>query len=276
MELVHGNQLSFEDVGLKHRGSGLAFKHLFLGQENTPENYMFSLVRQGEFYSPIHRHNFDQFRFAYRGDVSLAPDVLLREGELSYHPEAVHYGPQKDSVGERDVLVLQFGGTSGQGYLSFAQMKEGQDDLRKQGYFEGGNFYSAEGADPIDGYQAIWEHICGKPLKYPEPRYDSIIVSKANNYEWIPSEDLDADVKTMGVFTERQTRADLIKIKAGKPGQVRGQNAVQLLFVLKGQGRANGDAVEAESAIRLPPSTGVEVSSESEMKLIRFVLPVLN
>lgn len=276
MELAYGHDLSFEDAGLKHRGSGLAFKHLFLGEENTPGNYLFSLVRQGEFYSPIHRHNFDQFRFAYHGDVSLAPDVLLREGELSYHPEAVYYGPQKDTVGERDVLVLQFGGTSGQGYLSFAQLKEGQDDLRKGGHFEGGKFYPAKGGEPIDGHQAIWEHISGKPLKFPEPRYHSIIIAKPQSCEWVESKELGADVKTMGVFTERQTRADLIRVKANTPTKLPGQDAVQLLFVLKGQGKANESAVQAETAIRLSPSTGVDLSSDSELELIRFVLPVLN
>ncbi|KAJ5232703.1 hypothetical protein N7468_005659 [Penicillium chermesinum] len=276
MELVHGNQLSYEDVGLTHRGSGIAFKHLFLGPENTPGNYLLSISRQQVFHSPIHRHNFDQFRFAYRGDVSISPDVILREGELCYHPEGVYYGPQNDTEGERNVLILQFGGTSGQGYLSFAQMKEGHDDLKKHGHFEGGKFYSAAGGEPVDGYEAIWRHTSGRSLSYPEPRYHSIIVSKPKNYQWVRSEGINADVKTMGVFTERETRADLIRVKANAPAKLAGQDAVQLLFVLTGKGKANEDAVETESAIRLLPSIGVELSSDSELILVRFVLPTLH
>jgi hypothetical protein len=34
MELVHGKALSYDDVQLKHRGSGLVFKDLFFGDEN--------------------------------------------------------------------------------------------------------------------------------------------------------------------------------------------------------------------------------------------------
>ncbi|KAJ6097511.1 hypothetical protein N7499_001885 [Penicillium canescens] len=131
MDIGHGKELQYEELGLKHRGSGLAFKYLFLGEENTPENYLFSISRQGAFYSPVHRHTFDQFRYAYRGDVSIAPD-LLHEGELCYHPEGVFYGPQLDEGGQCDVLVLQFGGASGKGYLSFAQIAKGQEKLKEQ------------------------------------------------------------------------------------------------------------------------------------------------
>ncbi|KAJ5137075.1 hypothetical protein N7448_005629 [Penicillium atrosanguineum] len=276
MDIVHGKDLHYEELGLKHRGSGLAFKHLFLGEENTPENYLFSIARQGAFYSPIHRHTFDQFRYAYRGDVSIAPDLLLREGELCYHPEGVSYGPQLDEGGERDVLVLQFGGTSGKGYLSFAQIAEGQEKLKEDGRFEKGKFHPAGGGESKDSYEALWESYSGHPLEYPAARYHSVIVSKPDNYSWVPSDGSgNAFARTLGIFTERQTKADMIKIGAqGKIG-IDEQNAIQLLFVLKGQGRANGTSLEIESAVRLMPDTGVSLSSEYGMELLRFVLPIL-
>jgi hypothetical protein len=277
MDIVHGKELQFEELGLKHRGSGLAFKHLFLGEEDTPENYLFSIARQGTFYSPIHRHTFDQFRYAYRGDVSIAPDLLLREGELCYHPEGVHYGPQNDEGGERDVLVLQFGGASGLGYLSFAQIAKGQEKLLEEGgRFDKGKYYPADGGEPKDSYEALWETYSGRPLEYPAARYHSVIVSKAENYSWMPTGgQSNSFTRTLGIFTERQTKVDMIKI--GAPGKIEidEKNAIQLLFVLKGQGKANGTSLKVESAVRLLPGTRVLLSSEDGMELLRFVLPIL-
>jgi hypothetical protein len=276
MDIVHGKELHYEELGLKHRGSGLAFKHLFLGEENIPENYLFSIARQGAFYSPIHRHTFDQFRYAYRGDVSIAPDLLLLEGELCYHPEGVFYGPQLDEGGERDVLVLQFGGASGKGYLSFAQIAEGKEKLKEQGRFEKGKYHPAGGGEPKDSYEALWESYSGHPLEYPAARYHSVIVSKPDNYSWVPSGGPSNVFKrTLGVFTERQTKADMIKIGAQGKIEIGEQNAIQLLFVLKGQGKANGASLEIESAVGLSPETGVLLFSESGMGMPRFVLPIL-
>ncbi|KAJ6070381.1 hypothetical protein N7467_011700 [Penicillium canescens] len=77
MDIVHGKELHYEELGLKHRGSGLAFKHLFLGEENTPENYLFSIARQGAFYSPIYRHTFDQFWGRANASLQLGTVYLI-------------------------------------------------------------------------------------------------------------------------------------------------------------------------------------------------------
>ena len=188
--------------------------------------------------------------------MSIAPDLLLHEGELCYHPEGVFYGPQLDEGGERDVLVLQFGGASGKGYLSFAQIAEGQEKLKEQGRFEKGKYHPAGGGEPKDSYEALWESYSGHPLEYPAARYHSVIVSKPDNFSWVPSGGTsNVFTRTLGVFTERQTKADMIKIGAQGKIEIGEQNAIQLLFVLKGQGKANGALLEMESAVRLSPET---------------------
>ena len=47
--------------------------------------------------------------------------MTIKEGDVCYHPEGVEYGPQNDEEDGTDhiLLILQFGGTSGQGYLSY-------------------------------------------------------------------------------------------------------------------------------------------------------------
>ncbi|CRG83413.1 hypothetical protein PISL3812_00764 [Talaromyces islandicus] len=290
MDIVHGTSAAFIPPPLKHRGDGLAFKDVFYGDKGTPENYYLSLVRQGTFFSPRHKHNFDQFRYAVRNNVSIGPDMLLHEGELSYHPEAVHYGPQHDEDGERDVLVLQFGGASGQGYLTFDQLAEAQAALKEKGRFEGGKYY-ADGnasAEAKDGYEALWEHCNGRPLVYPAGRYHDPIIIRPKAFSWKPIKPGEKGVlyKNLGVFSERETRVQTVRIEAGGKWQVEAENAIQLLYVLRGEGNASlseeqtspsSEAIKFESAIRLKPgSDSVVFWTDSEVEFLHFVLPMLS
>lgn len=289
MDITQGASLEFIPPPVKHRGNGLKFKDLFRGDEGTPENYYFSVVRQRDFYSPRHKHNFDQFRYALRNTVSISPDVILSEGELAYHPEGVHYGPQRDDDGkDRDVLVLQFGGTSGQGYISFDQLAQTQAQLKERGRFEGGKYYSE--VDRIhgkDGFEATWEHHNGRPLVYPLPRFDNPIIVKPQNFGWKPyaSSSVDEGVfyKNLGTFTERETRVQVLRIDAGKTWRLDAQNSIQLLYVLRGQGsvttqseKDSSETVQVESAIRLKPeSEGILLHATSGMEILHFILPML-
>lgn len=284
MEIIHGKDLPFSDLSLKHRNNGLAFKNLFIGQENTPENHLFALVRSVGFYSPRHKHNFDQFRYAYKGDISISPDKNAAEGELVYHPEGVCYGPQKDSEGERIVLILQFGGTSGQGFLSYRQLEEGQKELAQLGHFEGGKYYrkgSQEGDEPQDGYEALWEMFNGRRLVYPPGRYKDPIFMSPINYAWRPADNLAniegvAFKKSLGVFTERETRAEMIKIKKLGQFSIASANAIRLLFVASGTGEVEGQPWEEESAIRISPGKEIVLSASQDAEILMFTLPLLN
>lgn len=284
MEIVHGKDLTFSDISLKHRNKGLAFKNLFVGQENTPENHLLALVRSIGFYSPRHKHNFDQFRYAYKGDISISPDKNAFQGELVYHPEGVHYGPQKDSDGERVVLILQFGGTSGQGFLSYRQLEEGQKELAQLGHFEGGKFYRngrQEVDEPQDGYEALWEKFNGRQLVYPPGRYKDPIIMSPVNYAWRPANNLaNTDgmtfKKSLGVFTERETRAEMIKMEKLGQFSIASENAIQLIFILSGAGEAEGQPWEEESAIRVSPGKEVVLSAHRDTEILLFTLPMLD
>ena len=121
MKVTHGAEMAYSSVGLTHRQGGPTFKLLLLGEDNTPAKYNLMLARQEPFHSPRPRHNVEQFRYAYKADITLGKSEAwtLREGELAYFPEGTWYGPQDDGEGVREVLVLQFGGPSRQWYLSF-------------------------------------------------------------------------------------------------------------------------------------------------------------
>ncbi|KAF2095110.1 hypothetical protein NA57DRAFT_79598 [Rhizodiscina lignyota] len=276
MEVTQGSDLSFEPLTLSHRGAGLSFKNLARGVEGTPENFYFALAQQRDFYSPTHRHNFDQFRYAVKGSVSLGSQMVLREGQLSYHPEAAYYGPQEDDGDEdRIVLVLQCGGASGQGYLSFAQLGAANKELAKSGKFEKGKYYSD--GHTKDGFEAIWEHTNGRKLVYPDKRYNAPIIMSPNAFAWKPYGKVDKVFKkTMGVFSEREIRAEMLKIEDGGSLKLGGDEANHLIFVLNGSGSAGAEQLRNESTIHLKPGTSTKISCSGEaLEMLHYVMPLL-
>jgi hypothetical protein len=280
-EIVHGEQLEYKALGFKHRVGEPEFKYLFRGQDGTPENYMLALGRQKKFYSPVHKHNFDQFRFAYQGDFSIADNMTIKEGQLCYHPEGVEYGPQVDEEDGTDhiLLILQFGGTSGQGYLSYDQLLSVQSDLSNHGKFEGGKFYPASGGEPKDGFEATWEHYDGRKLKYPEPRYTRPILTKPENFVWkeVKSgrEASRAYRKHLGSFTERVVIAEMVKVEHGGHFEITPVDGFQLLFVYKGEGDVDGEKLVKESAFRLGPGQEATLSSSASLEALHLVIPAL-
>ena len=286
MEIVHGHTLSYEPVSLSHRGTGLGFKWLSVGTENTPENYLLVLGKQKDFYSPVHRHNFDQFRYAYQGDFNLTPSLNLKEGQLSYHPEGVQYGPQDDGPEERILLVLQCGGASGQGFLSHPQMRKANQELAERGKFLKGKYYADTNgatngeAKGIDGYQAIWEHVNGRPLKYPKGRYHTPVLMDPDNFSWtkVKSGTANGGVfkKTLGVFSERELRVEALKIdETGGSITVGGDDAIHLVFVLSGNGIVEDQELQREGTIRLDPGTAATIRSDSGTEMLHYVMPTL-
>jgi len=280
-DIVHGSELEYKALGFKHRVGEPEFKYLFRGQDGTPENYMLALGRQKKFYSPVHKHNFDQFRFAYQGDFSIAENMTIKEGELCYHPEGVEYGPQVDEEDGTDhiLLILQFGGTSGQGYLSYDQLLSVQSDLKNHGKFEGGKFHPASGGDPKDGFEATWEHYNKRKLEYPQARYTRPILMKPENFNWTEISSVGgtgaAYRKHLGTFTERAVLAEMLKVEKGAQLELRSVDGVQLIFVYKGEGEVNGKSLVEESAFRLEPGQGVTLSSTSGLEGLHLVLPSL-
>lgn len=285
MEIADTSKLHFEGPGLKHRGNGLWFKHLFLGDEDDPKNnYTFVLARQKSFYSPVHRHNFDQFRYPTLGDINILPEVNVHQGELCYHPEGVYYGPQDDGDELKEVLVLQFGGASGQGFVSHAKLKQSQERLYSQGKFENGKFFRrAESADeasgyeePIDAFQALWEDQMGRPLVYPEGRYDRIITMHPDAYGWAKLKGFEGVwKKTLGIFSERETRAEVIKIEKGASWKIAEDDATHLFYVLKGNGQADNQTIQAEWAGRILAGKCASVKADTELQILHFVLPIM-
>jgi hypothetical protein len=138
MKIVHADEIEWKR-GLQHRGGTFHYRHLLEGNAGTPGNFHLGIGQQdGDFASPRHRHNFDQFRFQIEGTMDFDRNGKMAAGTLGYFPEGAAYGPQT-SEGRSVTAVLQFGGASGSGYLSPAEVAATTEELKKFGTLRAGS-----------------------------------------------------------------------------------------------------------------------------------------
>jgi hypothetical protein len=174
-------------------------------------------------------------------------------------------------------MVLQFGAVSGNGYASRTQVKRAQEELIKVGEFKGGVFRRSEGEGRKnqDGFEAVWEHIMGRKLQYPAARFDDPVFMTHRNFQWRPGEAQGVSVKTLGIFTERETRLQMVKLDPAAEWTSPAEGAIGITFVLSGRGTCSDQAYDAYTAIETLSSEKAAFSATSETELLCMVLPTL-
>ena len=275
MKLVHADEVEWKR-GLQHRGGTFHYRHLLEGKPGTPDNFHLGIGQQdGDFASPRHRHNFDQFRFQIEGTSDFDRNGKMTAGSLGYFPEGAAYGPQT-SEGRSVTAVLQFGGASGSGYLSPAEVAATTEELKKFGTFEGGIFRrngDVEGRRNSDAYQAIWEHVHGRRMDYPKPRYRDPIMVDPENYDWLPVAGFPGvRQKPLGTFTERECAATLIELAAGATYSAGGSS---VYLVLSGAGTVGGEPYRPLTALHVAGSETADFTATKVTQVLRLVLPNL-
>jgi hypothetical protein len=272
MDIVHAGRMDWGENLASHRSGGMSHKVLFEGVEGDPDNYLLVLANErSDYYSPRHRHAWDQVRFCLQGWLPLAKDLTLEAGEVAYFPEGVPYGPH-DGGSDRIVLLLQFGGASGQGYLSARQLRAAHQDLLQQGVFEGGVFRrsSGDGKKNLDAYEALWRHATGRPIDYPKPRYKAPVVLRPDAFPW--KQDGGLRRKRLASFPERGVSLDLFGLEPGGEWRADKEDSLRLIFVREGRGAASDEPYEPMTALRLPPGQGLSVRADERTEL--FVISV--
>lgn len=260
------------------RDGVLAQKFLLTGEDGSPNNYLLNVGRTGAggWSTPRHRHTFDQIRFVLKGSYPIAKGKVMHDGWVGYFPESVHYGPQ-DRPDGLEMMVCQFGGASGCGFISVAQREAANDELKKIGEFKDGIFtyVDANGKKHNqDGSEACIEKATGKKVVYPKPRYEDIVLMDPANYEWIPSNVPGVSTKLMGVFTERSTRIELIKVESGASLHAGTSESIELLFMSEGAVSVEGKSYGPRTAFEFQANEGPKSLVASEAcTFLRIVLP---
>lgn len=259
-----------DQVGSMREGI-LTQKHLLIGKDGSPDNYDLNtgLAGSGGWRTPRHRHNFDQIRYVITGNYPYMDDKVLPEGWVGYFPESVFYGPQDRPEGLR-TMVLQFGGASGNGYLSVAEREAANDALKAKGEFSGGVFTYLDDQGQRhnqDASAACFEYATGRKLEFAPPRYEDVIVMNPEAYSWIRSTDEGVYEKWLGSFTERNARIGFIRLDQGAVYGAGALPATAILFQTKGRVVVDGQDYVGGSAFEFLPNEGpipVRALEESE------------
>jgi len=281
MKTAHAANIEWGPVS-GHRSGGIDFKRLIQGADGAPDNFEFSFVRTaGDYYTPRHRHNFDQLRFCLEGSMNYAPGKNLSAGTIGYFPEGTFYGPQQDTVGSI-VLLLQMGGAAGYGFMSYRQLNDGYQRLADLGQFDHGVFtrQTTDGrAQRKDGYEAIWEYVNHREVEYPAPRYEEPVVMHAENFGWRAIGG-GFDYKHLGSFGERGLEVGFIRGAKGATHTLGALLSPELALVTKGAFAVEnrpGEKLDKHSAWYVDArdeGTKFEVLEDTEFFLIR--LPTFN
>ena len=264
-------------VGSMREGK-LVQKFLLEGEDNSPNNYLLNvgLTGSGGWGTPRHRHNFDQIRYVLKGKYPVSPHKIMGEGSVAYFPESVHYGPQDRPEG-LEMMVIQFGGASGSGFLSTPQREAANDRLNKKGTFKDGIFtwFDEKGQKHnMDGSAACFEEAMKTKLTFAAPRYDDVIVMEPEAYAWVPTGTVGVSTKLLGTFTERNARIGMLKLDAGATMNTGTRTQIEVLFMGTGNINVDGKSYGDKTAIELlPTDKSVAINASAESVFFTVTLP---
>jgi hypothetical protein len=278
-ELVDTDSLEWGDSLVKHRhASAMRHKRLFDGQENSPDNYSLVLADESStYYSPSHRHLWDQVRYCLAGSVPIGRSMRVDAGQVGYFPEGVRYGPQEGGP-DRTVLVLQFGGASRNGYMSPEQSERGRRALERSGRFESGMYHRTSGDGPTqqDAYEAIWEHIFGARPRYPTPVTTTPVVLEPDAFPRLPTAEAGVTRRHLATFEPRGLELDVTDVAAGATHTILARDATQLHWITAGGGTCDGHPYRAATAIRSGEHDASALTAQTPTTLLTITLPLLH
>ena len=257
----------------RHRTRGIEIRRL-LQRDGEGRGFEFNLVRFGgeDFFSPRHRHNFDQIRIGLEGTTQYGPREKLGARTIGYFPEGTHYGPL--TVHAPSVqAILQFDGASRCGYVNYVHLDRGTEELAKLGTF-GGGFYTPNGGKKKDGYQSVWEHVTGREMEYPDRRFHRPVYMHVDGFNWLEDPRSALGHKTLGVFGERHLTIEMIRVPNGASVEVGSPDRTVLVFVLEGGVSCSGRDVPKWGAA-MAEETMLQFTGEADVsELIVIGLPV--
>ncbi|MEQ8741627.1 hypothetical protein [Parasphingorhabdus sp.] len=278
MKIVHRTNAK-EQGAAAHRRGGLNFRYLLDGDPDASDNYSLFIVEFSDEYStPRHRHNFEQIRVMLEGSFSFGPGQIQKEGSVGYFAEGGYYTQQ--GVGSSRTLILQVGGPSGAGFMSHDILRKGGDELAKVGSFVDGvyTWRDVHGQKHnSDGYEAVWEHVHGCPVAYPEPRYADPVIMNPEAFSYLAVDGCpDVEMRNLGRFHERGLEIRQLKMATGSSYEFEALERGWLFFALSGEGRCCGEPWGAESAFSIQQGETVQIECAQDGEFYLFGLPAFN
>jgi hypothetical protein len=264
------------------RDGGIHFTPLHRGNVGELGFYTMAQVRFDEYFTPRHRHNYDQIRVGLKGSSPIGRNHDIPEGWIAYHPEGTPYGPQDIQVDFADspvVLAWQFGGPSLQGFFPASELHASYLELSNHGRFDKGVYITVDDTGKEhrqDGYEAAWSHYTGRPLRYPAKKFDAPILMNPAAFAWAPTGAPGVESKLLGEFGEAGLRIWMVRLQPGASTALPTCSAARCGYVWHGALDVDGERFSADSALRwLPNETGALVGGDVVSEVLLVDLPDL-
>ena len=236
------------------------------GVPGLTAEFSISIVPDG-YFTPRHRHNFDQIRYTLDGIQSTGHGDL-GPGECGYFPEGAYYGPQAQA-GLCSCLVLQFEGASGEHFLSNEEMNATFEKMIAEGAVFANGVYTRVSADGKrknkDSYLAIWEEHEGRKLVFPAPRYRTPIMMLPERFGWVADRERPGtERKHLGTFSELRTGIGFLRLLPGARVPALRQRDAELRYLTAGSFAYGGKSWPQGTYMYLPPGADVAAFATDE------------
>ncbi|MBL8288866.1 MAG: hypothetical protein JNL85_12855 [Rubrivivax sp.] len=267
----HGN-----GNGNGHVTESVTYRDLLVGREGAPDNFGLQLLEvNGGYQTGRHRHNFEQVRVVLEGAFGFGNGLVQQAGSVGYFCEGTWYVQQ--GAGRSQTLLLQVGGPSGAGFMSRRQLREGISALRGKGEFHGGTFtwYDVQGIKhDKDSYEAVWEHVHGRPIHYPRPQYAAPVLMDPERFAWVPMPHRQGVwLRTLGRFSERGLGITQLRLDSGAELVLPRGEQVLLLVCAQGAGHVESRPYGRLSALRVEIGEGPWLKATQDSVFYGFELP---
>jgi hypothetical protein len=274
MDVVHAAEMPWGEslVAQREGGADVGHKRLFEGAAGSPDNYMLVMSKEPRsFFSPRHRHPWDQIRYCLEGKVPIAKGLYVDAGEIGYFPESAYYGPQEGGE-DRIVVLLQFGGASGHGFIGPDEVKQARLELAQEGHFDGGVYHrdTTHGRRNRDAYEAIWLHVVGGELSYAPPAYKTPIVMRPDALPWLRTSAAAVSSKQIGIFPHRGLSLTAWRIETDARHVIPATRALRFLFVTEGSGTSGAAELRRWSVARLQPQESAPLTATGRLEVLEL------
>jgi hypothetical protein len=154
------------------------------------------------------------------------------------------------------------------------------EEMKAFGTFEKGVFHRIGDVPPgmrrtRDSYEAVWEHINGRPMEYPKPRYDEPILMKPAHFDWVADPDQpDVSIKRLGTFSERQVEIAMLRVAAGAGARITPRRSTQIGVIISGTGNTAEHELRPQTALSLECDEGALLTAATEVELLLVGLPI--
>ena len=257
---------------------GGRMRQLFKGTPGQPGNFemvvSWSAPTEQVRHYPRHRHDFDQLRMTLAGNPCWTPGNVTPLGCIVYMAAGTYYGPY-DRQEKDEQLHIQFEGANGAPFVSYDELRAARDTLAKRGTFEKGMYHWVDEKGErhsMDGHEANAEFATGRKVEYPAPRFATPITMDPNSFSW---QDVAPGVryKELACLTERETRIAMLRLEGRTSYAIPSAEQTRLMFVVSGEGTAEGQCLEPRDGLMLAEGESGTVSTTDQLELFVLGLP---